>query len=167
MLRTSCIYANTFLLVPTDCSRLTFDVGAIEEREFIFKAEVYLDISYSVDVQIELWLNANTRAATELSRPSTVVASSERVVFQIGKFLADLVDSDNFTGDLHFDLLAWKTDANGQSNKLSCSSELEIRKDTPSLVVYSYDTKEELLETIQKKLLDSSYTYSPNRVPYF
>lgn len=145
---------------------MTFDAGAIEEREFIFKAEVYLDISYSVDVKIELWLDEDTRDATRLTRPSTMAKSSERVVFQIGKLLADQVDSKNFTGNLEFRLFVWKIDGNSEST-LTCNipnGVLEIRLDTPSLVVYSYDTKEELLETIQKKLLDSSYT-APTEAP--
>lgn len=159
ILPTTCIYSSIFLLTFTDCSNLTFDVAAIEEREFIFKAEVYLEITYSVDVEIELWLTENIRVPpTVLNRPSTMTTSSETVVFQIGKYLVDLVDSDNFTGSLHFSLITWKIDANNQV-KLTCNipnGVLEIKRGDPSLVVYSYDTKEELLETIQKKLLDSS-----------
>lgn len=143
-------------MIPTDSFLLTFDIAAIEERELIFKAELYLDISYTMDLKIEL-AHKDYRIETEVNGPST---SSKMLKFQIGTYVAALLDADNFTNNLlEFTLLVWKVNSDGDSEtKVSISDDNEVvLHQDPTLVVYSYDNNEAktpLLESLQKKLLD-------------
>ena len=150
-------YHNTVGLfdgtVGSDCESLTFEIAELQGLK-ITKAFVYLDVSITSNVQIEL-LFSGYNWTRILRHDPELERTYKRVKFIASEGIANYVKSENFTGTLDFSLRAWNKSSDGLTQICSVPNGL-LQIHTQGMIVYFLDTNDELYDIISNQLLQSS-----------